>query len=148
MASTHTQKKCEIWIVESWLPVRYSRDFVTKRLPMQGRGEFEFDAVSNDGNIVGNVSTATAFTYRGSVASGKKSKIRADCLMLALVSAEMKLLLLTELCMHEFSVKEQEAGRLPLDIEILHVELPQDLKEELLVARKVASKEVRGAANK
>lgn len=62
--------------------------------------------------------------------------------MLSMVSANRMFLLLTEPCMHEFSLKEQEAGRLPLDIEICHVELPLDLKAELSVARNVASKEV------
>ena len=146
MASTHVQKKCEQWIIDHWLPDHFHEEFKNKRLRMQGRGEFEFDAVSGDKLIVGNISTATAFTYRGAVASGKKSKIRADCLMLSLVSANRMLLLLTEPCMYEFSLKEQEAGRLPLDIEICHVELPLDLKAELSAARNVASKEVRGSA--
>jgi len=74
---------------------------------MPGRGNFAFDAVSEDKKIIGNVSTASAFTHRGSVASGKKSKLRADCLMLALVTAKTKLMLLTESDMAEFALKEQ-----------------------------------------
>lgn len=48
--------------------------------------------------------------------------------------------------MYEFSLKEQEAGRRPFDIEIYHVALPIDLKVELSAARNVASKKVRGSA--
>ena len=143
MASTHGQKKCEQWIINHWLPERYHVKFENKRLKMQGRGEFEFDAVCKDEAIVGNISTATATTYRGYIASGKKSKIRADCLMLSLVSAKKKLLILTESCMYEFALKEQEAGRLPLDVEIYCAELPCELKVELAADREIASKEVR-----
>ena len=144
MASTRVQKKCELWIVNSWLPDIFKEQFAETRIQMQNREYFEFDAANQDLSIVGNISTATAFTYKGKVASGKKSKIRADCLMLSLVSAQKKLLILTEHCMHEFSLAEQSAGRLPLDIDILRVELPTDLKKELIEAREIASREVRG----
>ncbi len=99
--------------------------------------------MSNNKEIIGNVSTASAFTHRGGIASGKKSKLRADCLMLALVSAKTKLMLLTEPDMTDFALKEQNEGRLPLDVEICHVELPQELKDQLKKAKDVASKEVR-----
>lgn len=115
-------------------------------MKMQGRGNFKFDAVSDNKEIIGNVSTASALTYRGSVASGKKSKLRADCLMLALVSAKTKLMLLTEADMAGFASKEQKEGRLPLDIQICHVELPEKLKIQLSEARDTASKEVRNRA--
>jgi hypothetical protein len=143
MASTKAQKKCEIWIVDNWLPKKYRQKFCEKRVCMQNRGEFKFDAVSEDGEIIANISTATARTHRGSVASGKKSKIRADCLMLSLVNTKDKLLVLTEPCMYELANKEQKEGRLPLYIEIQLVDLPEKLKVELLQARTVASKENR-----
>jgi hypothetical protein len=119
--------------------------FRKQKLIMQGRGVFEFDAVSIDKKIIGNISTATAFTYRGSLASGKKSKLRADCLMLALGSSETKLMILTETCMYELALKEQSEGRLPLDIEFCLVELPDSLKQKLTVSRDEASLEVRGS---
>ncbi|MDE0156971.1 MAG: hypothetical protein OXI88_07360 [Gammaproteobacteria bacterium] len=146
MASTHVQKQCESWIVNHWLPEKYGCVFSEEKMKMQGRGNFKFDAVSDNKEIIGNVSTASALTYRGSVASGKKSKLRADCLMLALVSAKTKLMLLTEADMAGFASKEQKEGRLPLDIQICHVELPEKLKIQLSEARDTASKEVRNRA--
>ncbi len=146
MASTHVQKQCELWIVNHWLQEKYGCAFSEEKVKMQGRGNFAFDAVSKNKEIIGNVSTASAFTHRGSIASGKKSKLRADCLMLALVSAKTKLMLLTEFDMSEFALKEQKEGRLPLDVQIFHIELPQELKIQLSKARDVASKEVRGRA--
>jgi hypothetical protein len=147
MASSHTQAKCEAWIVETWLPQRFGQRFSKKKLKMQGRGRFEFDAASEDGAIVGNISTATAHTHRGKVAAGKKSKIRADCLMLSLVDAKTKLLLLTESCMVDLATDELKQGRLPLDISILHVELPDELKQALILARAIASEEVQGSGD-
>ena len=85
MASSHVQSECEKWITESWLPEQFGVEFERQRVRMQNRGHFEFDAVSPDKKIIGNISTASALTHRGSVGSGKKSKLRADCLMLALV---------------------------------------------------------------
>jgi len=144
MSSTHVQKECEKWIVDSWLPEKFGIPFRKQRLTMQGRGVFEFDAVSTDMKIIGNISTAPAFTYRGSIASGKKSKLRADCLMLALGSAETKLMILTEMSMHELALKEQSEGRLPLDIKVCLVELPDYLKQKLALSQNEASLEVRG----
>lgn len=146
MASSNVQRKCEKWIVATWLPEKYGQRFATRPLPMQDRGHFAFDAVSEDEFIVGNISTATSTTHRGSVAPGKKSKIRADCLMLSLVKARTKLLILTEQDTAEFFHNEQQQGRLPLDIEIVRVQLPSNLQAELLEARAMASKEVQRSA--
>ena len=140
MASSKVQKQCESWIVQTWLPNRFCDQFENRRLEMQGRGHFEFDAVNKHQTIVGNISTATATTHTGAIASGKKSKIRADCLMLSLVNAEKKLLILTEECMYSLAQNEQIEGRLPLDVEIYHVDLPSNLKDDLAKARNESSK--------
>ncbi len=143
MAPSNVQKECELWIVNEWLPKQYDCIFSETKLVMQERGEFKFDAVNKENSIVGNISTSSARTHDGASASGPKSKLRADCLMLALVSSPKKLMLLTELCMYNFAVKEQKEGRLPLDIELLHIELPEELKTKLIHARDLASKENR-----
>jgi len=144
MASSHVQIKCERWIVDTWLPKECGLNFSKQKLKMQGKGLFEFDAVSQDKKIVSNISTTPSCTHTGAIASGKKSKLRADCLMLALVNAGRKLMVLTEKSMHDFAIKEQQEGRLPLDIEICHAKLPELLRNELSNAQNVASLEVRG----
>lgn len=148
MASSHVQKECEKWIIDSWLPEKFELEFERQRVKMQNRGHFEFDAVSPDKKIIGNISTASAFTHRGSLGSGKRSKLRADCLMLALANAEKKLMLLTEPCMYEVALKEQAEGRLPLDIEFHHVDLPEVLKQKLVISKDEASMEVRGPSSR
>ncbi len=147
MASSHVQGECEKWIVKSWLLEKFGIEFESRRVRMQNRGHFEFDAVSPDNKIIGNISTASALTHRGSVGSGKKSKLRADCLMLALAKADKKLMILTEPCMYKEALKEQEEGRLPLDIEFHHVDLPETLKQKLIKSKDEASREVRKNAD-
>ena len=144
MATTRVQKECELWIANHWLPNNHGQAFSEQRIQMQDRGSFDFDVVSQDGAIIGNISTATARTYRGQIASGKKSKLRADCLMLSLVKAQLKLMLLTEECMYDFAIHEQKNGRLPLDVQLVHVSLPHELSIRLATARNTASEEVRG----
>jgi hypothetical protein len=144
MSSSHVQNECEKWIIDSWLPDKYGVSFEKRRMRMQGRGLFEFDAISTDERIIACISTAPAFTYRGTVASGKKSKLRADCLMLALGTAVRRLMVLTDRSMHKLALKEQSEGRLPLDIEFCAVELPDNLKQRLTESQTVASLEVRG----
>lgn len=143
MADTYVQQKCQKWVSETWLSSKFNLGFAKKSLTMQQRGECEFNAVSTNGKIVANISTAQAHTYRGSTGSAKKSKLRADCLMLHLAVAEKKLMILTEKSMYKLANKEQEEGRLPLDIEILYVELPDELKHELSYAQEKASREMR-----
>lgn len=144
MADSKIQKQCEVWIVDHWLSKKYSRNFNKKKLKMQNRGVFEFDAVDSNDEIVANISTASSETHRGKRGSGKLSKLRADCLMLSLVDAKIKMMLLTENSMFNLALKEQNEGRLPIDIIIVKVDLPSELTEKLALAQRIASEEVRG----
>lgn len=144
MANSKVQSKCENWITKNWLPEKYSMVFYKQKIRMQNRGYFEFDAVSSDGKIIANISTASVETHKGTRGSGKVSKLRADCLMLSLIDVKQKLMLLTERSLFDFALSEQQEGRLPIDIQILKIDLPKDLKAELATAKNIASKEVRG----
>jgi hypothetical protein len=75
MSSSHVQIECEKWIVDTWLPRRYGTPFRKQRLVMQSRGLFEFDAVSTDMKIIGNISTATAFYLPGQRRIGKEVNV-------------------------------------------------------------------------
>ncbi len=147
MSSTLVLIECKKWIIESWLPKKYGMSFKKQKLTMQGRGIFEFEAVSTDKQIICKISAETAVAGRRIMASGKKTKLRADCLMLALASAEKKLLILTETSMHDLALREQTAGRLPLDIKITLVRLPADLKQKLAAALDEESLGVRKSGN-
>ena len=63
-------------------------------------------------------------------------------LFLLMTQAEKRLIVLTEKDMYELCIREKSSGRIPLEIEFLHAELPADLVKSLRAAKLVASKEV------
>lgn len=70
--------------------------------------------------------------------------------MLFLTTAEgvaRRLLVLTELDMHELCLREQRGGRVPVGIEFILAEIPAELRERLRTARASASREVSPFAN-
>ena len=80
-------------------------------------GVFDFDAVSDDGKLVANISTSGSKTASGKNAVGKMLKVRSDIYFLFLTKAERTLVLLTEHDMYEQWLKEVENGRVPSSIE-------------------------------
>ena len=75
---------------------------------------------------------------------GKFFKLRSD--MLYLVFADgvtRRLLVLAEPCMYEECLRERKNGRVPLNVEFVLADLPQDLRDLLTRSRERASREVR-----
>jgi len=125
------------------LPGIFDCQFCENELKLIWGGYFKFDAVSDDQQIVGNISTSAGRTARGKPAIGKYHKIKSDILYLLNVeNANRRLLIFTEQSMLDYFAKEQNVGRLPSNIELILVELPLDLRKQLEEARKIASKEV------
>jgi hypothetical protein len=85
---------------------------------------------------------SSARTARGKYVAGKIQKLRADMLFLLMVTAGKRLIILTGKDMFYFSVAEKRGGRVPQEIEFVHLHLPETLVTRLLVAKKVASDEV------
>ena len=144
MADTTIQREIEDWICHRWLPLQSNRKFSKKKIRLSSGGVFEFDAVSDDETIAVNISTSNSLTSGGKRGSGKLQKIRADIYFLLLLpnSVKRRLLLFTEPDMVELCQKEQKNGRIPQNIEIIVVELPENLKKKLIDAKKNASSEV------
>lgn len=142
MANTKTQLAVEKWIREAWLRERFGRDFEKGKCPLTSGGEFEFDAVSADGRIVANISTSASKTAGGKPGIGKINKVRSDIYFLLLSTADRKLMLLTESDMYAWWLRERDQGRVPVCIEFRHVEIPEDMNEELQDSRRKASGEV------
>ncbi|HKK21119.1 MAG TPA: hypothetical protein VJ983_06580 [candidate division Zixibacteria bacterium] len=144
MANTKVQHEVESWILEDYLPKTFGGRFTEQPLKLTWGGVFKFDAVSDDGKIVGNISTSTAVTSGGRPAVGQFHKIKADILYLLHVGeAERRMLIFTEQNMVDHFAKEQESGRLPDEIELHLIALPAWLRRELEKSRGYASKEVR-----
>ena len=143
MADTSIQLEVENWIRSSWLPQKFNQDFIQKNLELSSGGNFEFDAVNEDESIVVNISTSGAKTSGGKMGSGKLQKIRADAYFLLLLSESIrKILVFTEEDMVELCLREKRNGRMPKNIEIFLVSLPENLRVKLDDAKKIASSEV------
>jgi hypothetical protein len=143
MANTKAQIKAQQWIIEEYLSKRFSQRFEEKQTTLEWGGKFKFDAVSEDSEIVANISTSSAKTASGKQAIGKRQKIKADTLYLLHASnANRRLQLFTEKDMLEYFTKEKESGRFPPEVELVFVKLPDKLNQEVQKARQVASKEV------
>ena len=142
MASTTIQGEIEQWIREEWLPARFRRTFEKKKVRLASGGEFEFDAVSDDDEVVVNISTSSQKTASGNPGSGKMHKVRSDIYFLLLAPCAKKLMLLTDSKMHEAWLKQSDYGRVPDAIQIRCVEIPDSLQQKLKTAKKKASAEV------
>lgn len=142
MANTKVQLKAEKWIVAEYLPKQFNQCFKKKQIELKWGGKFEFDAVSEDGMIIANISTSNARTVKGKPASGKFHKIKGDTLYLLHTNTTKRLQIFTEKDMQEHFISEKKSGRFPPEVDLIHVELPEFLKQELQNAKHFASQEV------
>ena len=142
MADTHVQLEVEDWIRRNWMPAQFGQKFHRDRLRLSSGGVFDFDAVSENGTIVANISTSGATTASGRRAVGKLLKIRSDMFFLLLAEVERRLVVLTEPDMLELCQEEKERGRVPSSIEFCVANIPDELAQRLRRARRKASREV------
>ena len=143
MANTKAQVKAEQWIVTEYLPMQFNQQFEGKLIDLTWRGKFKFDAVSDDGKIIASISTSAAKTAKGKQGSGKFHKIHSDTLyLLHASSATKRLLIFTEKDMQEHFIREKGSGRFPPGVDLIYVELPDSLKNQVKIARLLASQEV------
>ncbi len=142
MADTRIQLEVEDWVRKEWMPHALGQLFNRERVALSSGGVFDFDAVSADETVVATISTSGATTSGGKLAVGKLLKIRSDMLFLVLAKADRRIVVLTERDMYEQCMKEKHGGRVPLQIEFLHAEIPEPWKQKLRAAKKSASDEV------
>jgi hypothetical protein len=142
MANTHTQIEIERWIRTQWMPKYFNQEFMAQRLQLNTGGHFDFDAVSEDGSIVANISTSNAKTSGGKNGTAKYQKLRSDMLFLTMVNARQKFIILSEKDMFDLCMKERENGRVPIEIEFAYAEIPESLNLSLKESKKIAANEV------
>jgi len=142
MADTRVQHQVENW-VRGHLNEVLAESFSLRSVALMSGGQFEFDLVNADGSLVGCISTSGLKTSGGKRGAGKIHKIFADMFFLSLaVGATRHMLVFTEETMYDAIKRQQRDGRVPSTFELRHVELPEDLHEQLVDARRRASKEV------
>lgn len=143
MADTSAQHVAEEWVVSRFLCKRFEGEtFTGRKLPLKWGGQFAFDAVSEDGKIVGLISTSAARTAGGKAATAKFQKLKADALyLLHVVGAKRLVMIFTEESMLRHFEKERKSGRFPPEIEFVLALLPDDIHAQVLSARHSASVE-------
>lgn len=141
MADSKAQTQAENWIRETWLPKHFRQSFHKGQLRLSSGGLFEFDAISQDNKLIASVSTSGGITAPGRKATPKLNKIRSDILFLLLCDANQRFILLTDKAMFDLCEQERTNGRMPPQVEFIHVPLPHDLEKQCQMARQIAAEE-------
>ena len=142
MADTRVQLEVEDWVREHWMQEHFGQPFNRKRLKLCSGGVFDFDAVSQDLQIVASISSSGGKTSSGKLPVGKLMKIRSDMLFLTMIDTKRRIVVLIDADMLKLCQKEVDGGRVPDTIEFLRAEIPEELKLRLHKAQETASKEV------
>lgn len=143
--TTRLKSKIEPY-VRDWLTNKFGKPFRSEFLSLSGvkdrPARHEFDAVSEDRKIVCGIKTASWTTSGGKRGSGKIQGAYAELYFLDHVEAEQKYLVLTDPEFYE-KLGEDSRGKLPPGVDLLHCELPDDLKREVEKIRTTSRSELR-----
>jgi hypothetical protein len=142
MTKRNYRLEAEDHVRKEALPKIYGQKFSRERLRLTTGGYYDFDAVSFDEKIVCCISTSVGETDGGNSASSKLYKMKAEILSMVMLDAKKKVMAFTDRQMAVLLEKEKESGRIPLDVEIKVIGLPEDiergLKEALAHSRAVS----------
>ena len=116
-------KYVENWIRDEFLSTKYHQDFAKRKLGVQSGGEFECDAVSEDGKIVCFISTSVSTTTGENPGLGKIREVAFWAVSLS-EKPESIVFACTDKSMVELIKKEQSLGRFPKHIKTVLVKLP------------------------
>jgi hypothetical protein len=130
--STIVTKDIDNWIRNEFLPKKYSQAFAKRKLGVQSGAQIEFDAVSEDGNIVCNISTSPGKTADGKSDADILGKIREKALWAISLNEKPEIIMFafTDKSMVELIKQEKDNGRFPKHIKALLVKLPADLEKK------------------
>ncbi|HTY39306.1 MAG TPA: hypothetical protein VMH23_19475 [Bacteroidota bacterium] len=130
MDEKHAHADAVNWIREVYLPKKYKQSFHEKKLELQSKARVNFDAVSEDGEIVATISTCTGYTTGGRKNEDDLQKTRSDALhflMLDTIPKE-RLMIFSEQSMIDLVKDEKKRDRFPLALKIVKVKLPPELE--------------------
>jgi hypothetical protein len=129
--------------VREQLAIEYGAAFSAEVLPLVTGGMHEFDAVSADLRVVASIKSASGKTSGGKFPAGKVNSAIAELYFLSLVSAHVRLLVLTTPEFHEILCDRLE-GRLAKGLELKLIELPSEMQGRVRQIQVRASDEVSG----
>lgn len=127
--------------VRAHLALTHGVRFQKRFLMLKTGGMHEFDAVSEDDAIVASIKATSGKTAGGNLPQGKFNNAIAEIYYLSLVSAEVKLLVLTNPSFRAL-LERRMAGALPPEIKIDVVILPAVMQQKVDEVLSRASKEV------
>jgi hypothetical protein len=141
MADTNYLKnEVENW-VRNWLQGQFPGHIFSKQyITLTSGGRHEFDAVSEDGNIIAGIKSSSHKTSGGNLPSGKFAVLYQELYFLSLVNAPTKLLILTNQELFIDFVKRSEA-KVAEGIQIRYCQLPADIIKQVNLVKKKASQE-------
>ena len=125
-------KDVENWIRNEFLSKKYHQTFAKRKLGVQSGGEFECDAVSEDGKIVCFISTNPSKTADGKPDADVLGKIREKALWAVSLNEKPDTIVFafTDKSMVEFIKQEKENGRFPKHIKTLLIKLPIKIESD------------------
>jgi hypothetical protein len=123
--STIATRDVENWIRSEFLPKKYHQAFAKRKLGVQSGGEFECDAVSEDGTIVCIISTSPVKTVEGQIDTGVLANVREKTLWTISLNEKPETIVFvcTDKSMLELIKKEQALGRFPKHMKTLLVKI-------------------------
>lgn len=141
MANTNYLKnEVENW-VRNWLHEQFPGHTFTKRfLPLVSGGLHEFDAVSEDNNIIAGIKTNSYKTKSGKLPQGKFAGLYQELYFLSMVKGQEKFLILTNQDLFNDFLKRSE-GKVADGIELRSCQLPSDILSIVDSVQKKASDE-------
>lgn len=141
MADTTYLKHAVETFVRGRLAEEYGSPFASRVLTLVTGGTHEFDAVSDDGRVVAAIKSASGRTSGSRVPSGKIKDAEAELYYLSLVSAPVRLLVLTNSEFHGILTRRL-SGRLAPGISLKLIPLPVQIQQEVTRVQTSASREV------
>ena len=123
--ATIATKDIETWIRNEFLPKKYGQAFSKRKLGVQSGGEFECDAVSEDGKIVCFISTGSSNAAGEKSGADALTHIRKVAFWAVSLSEKPEIIVFacTDKSMVELIKKEQGLGRFPKHIKTLLVKV-------------------------
>ena len=147
MADTSNFKKViEPWFREDYLRKQYPDSEIRQdHIDLIWGGKFEYDAVVyEEGNVkaIYLLSCSEYRTINGKGGAGKFNKIKSDILMMVGTEAPKKVMAFIGESMYQQFKAQQQAGRLPQNIQCELVKASPEIMKIVLGIRNIASSEV------
>lgn len=141
MADTTYLKRIVEPFVRRALAEEFGMHFGSRVLTLTTGGTHEFDAVSEDYQVIAAIKSASGKTRSKSIPSGKIKNAEAELYYLTLVTAPKRILILTTPEFYRI-MSRRLAGRMAPGLTLKLIPLPQEIQDQVEQIQRTASEEV------